>query len=625
MRELLILSVSASALVLLPATSPPVVAQGVLGQGITAQDGTSDADSLAVLSELRQEQARFERFRESRIPVTTRPGGGGCDARMGRICVWFGGEDEANFPPEPPETSMARAELIGALAEGAGRFRDPWIAGQLVHYLAEAGRLGEAESAARACDLEDSWWCSALLGYALHLQERFPEAEEAFRRAQDALPPEERESWASPGVLVTGGAWRELDRLDPEERGRRFDRFWRLSDPLFLVDGNDRWTEHMTRLVEVRNRENAENPHGLEWGDDMAESLIRYGRIVGYSRVRPPPSTSGGLGGLARDTRQMIGHHHPGSRGYIFPEEYLEAPADVPPESWITAPRAARAWYAPAYAPDLRALETQVASFRRGGGMLVVGAYRPAPPDLDHLASLPAAPDAPRDPFAPPPEETRPTPFDEIVTLRGPVLAGLFLVPEDGGETVSVESEEPTGVLTLRAPAGRWIGSLELLEPQGARAWRARQGITQVPLIPGLIAISDLLILRPDATYPESVEEAIEEARPGIRVGQGERFTVAWEVYGLDVQDELRVTFGFTRGRPGFLARVGEFLGVIEPDRPLEIAFEDRGPDEEEILFRALELEFPHLDPGEYTLHLRIDLPGREPVFSSRPIIVMPS
>ena len=62
----------------------------------------------------------------------------------------------------------------------------------------------------------------------------------------------------------------------------------------------------------------------------------------------------------------MVGHHHPKSRGYLFPEDFLESPSDIPAESWITAPREARTWYAPPYAPEMRGLETQVGRFRRG-------------------------------------------------------------------------------------------------------------------------------------------------------------------------------------------------------------------------------------------------------------------
>jgi hypothetical protein len=95
-----------------------------------------------------------------------------------------------------------------------------------------------------------------------------------------------------------------------------------------------------------------------------------------------------------------------------------------------------------------------------------------------------------------------------------------------------------------------------------------------------------------------------------------------WEVYGLRVQEPVRVTLGFTRGRPGFLARVGEFLGVIEPDRPVEVIFDEAGPDAIQTVFRAIQIELPELDAGEYTLHVRLEIAGRVPVTTSRPIVV---
>jgi hypothetical protein len=84
----------------------------------------------------------------------------------------------------------------------------------------------------------------------------------------------------------------------------------------------------------------------------------------------------------------------------------------------------------------------------------------------------------------------------------------------------------------------------------------------------------------------------------------------------------VRVTLGFTRGGPGFLTRVGEFLGVLEPKRPVEVTFEDRGPDRVQTVFRSIEFQLPELEAGEYTLHLKLEPAGREPVVTSRPIIV---
>lgn len=595
----------------------------------SASDSIDPApDSTDPVEDVRERQAAFESFRRSRIPVRADFSGGACDERIGRICIWFGGEGETSFPPEPPETETARDELIVELASALDAVKDPWIAGQLVHYMVEAGYMEQAEQVARDCGLAEVWWCRALLGYVLHVDGRFVEAEGAFREAVSSVPPEEADRWRTPRFVLTQDQEARLREMDPEERDRVAGRFWRFSDPLFMVEGNDRLTEHYARLVVARNREAAVNPYEMIWGEDLEESLVRYGRQIGWSRVTGYPV---GLAAAA-DPRRIVGHHDPMSRGYLFPETFLEAPADIPPESWITAPRAARAWYAPPYAPDFRGLDTQVARFRRGEEMLVVAAYRPTPPERDPFAGAadPPAPES-RNPFArssgfgepDPPPDPEPEAEGEI-QLEGPLRAAFFLMPEAGGEAASVEGEEQEGVLSLRAPAGRYVGSMEVLETETERAWRARQGVNQQPMVRGLVALSDLLILREDAPLPADLDEAIPLARPGIRVRSDERFTVAWEVYGLGVNQEVQVTLGFTTGRPGFLARVGEFLGIIEPEQPVEVTFSDAGGDEVQTLFRAVALELPDLAPGEYTLHLRLDLPGREPSISSRPIIVTP-
>ncbi len=234
--------------------------------------------------------------------------------------------------------------------------------------------------------------------------------------------------------------------------------------------------------------------------------------------------------------------------------------------------------------------------------MLVVGAYRPTVPEGDDgsVVSAWSAADGP----------------------EGPAYAALFLIPEDGEDPVFVRGSEPEGVLTIQAWPSRYVSGLEVVDLEGQKAWRARQGVVQLPLTPGLVDVSDLMILKEGAPLPTSLEEAIPDIRPGVRLRRGERFPVLWEVYGLRIQEPVRVTVGFSRGRPGFLQRVGEFLGVIEPDQPVDVTFDDTGPDRVQSVFRALELELPDLDPGEYTLHLRFELSGRTPVVTSRPIVV---
>jgi hypothetical protein len=571
---------------------------------VAAQDvSASSADAARLLEEARDRQEEFERYRASRIPVTRERSQPQCDERIGRICIWFGGEGEASYPREAPEVGEARVELISFLSGTAERVPGRWVIGQLVYYLIENRDVDGATRVAAECGIPEVWWCAALRGYILHLTTDYVESEAAFREALASMPPDERERWKSPRFILTGDGEKLFERMAPAQRDRRWELFWRLSDPLFLIEGNDRLTDHFARMVEAVNWRDAANPMGLPWGEDMEATLIRYGRNTGYSRTFDPVGTFNGQG----DTRRVQGHHHPKSRGYLFPEMFLESPSDVPPESWITAPREARTWYAPRYSPDMRALETQVGRFRRGAEMLVVGAYRPVPPEADSVEAQ--APEA---------DMQRSGGFG----IQGQPHAALFLIPEDGSEPNFVRGTEPEGVLTIYSPPGRYVSGLEVVDLQGRQAWRARQGVAQLPLAPGLLDVSDLLILKEGTPVPASLEEAIPHVRPGVRIRRGEPFPVVWEAYGLRVDEPVRITLGFTRGRPGFLTRVGEFLGVLEPDRPVEVVFEDPGPESVQTVFRSIELQLPDLDPGEYTLHLRLELDGREPVVTSRPIIV---
>lgn len=571
----------------------------VLGQ---ADDVSfADGDTVQILERIRELQADFERYREAHTPI--RRGGpreGRCDEQIGRICIWFGGEDEEDFPAELREVTEARRELLRRLSDAYEAAPHRWTLGQLVHYLVEDDAMTAAERLATECDIDEAWWCSALLGYVYHVRTEYVDAEDAFREALRTMPDAVLGEWTSMRYVLSSDGREELDDLPPAERTARWELFWRLSDPLFLFEGNDRFTDHLARWVVVMNRREAAHPMGMEWDEDLEETLIRYGRNTGYSRDHDPERTL--MRGDLRDTRRMIGHHHPESRGYLFPERFLESPSDTPPESWITAPREARTWHAPLYAPEIRGLETQVGRFRREDAMLVVGAYRPTV-EMERGG------------------EVEPV-WGPEGSAGEPPHAALFLIPEDGGPFTNVLGRDPEGVLTIRAAPGRYVSSLEVVDLQERRAWRARQGVVQDPLSPGMVSVSDVMILREGAPLPDTFEEAVPHVRPGIRVSARERFGVFWEVYGLRIQESVRVTVGFSEGRPGFLERVGDFLGIIEPDEPIEITFDDVGPDRVQEVFRSVELELPDLDPGEYTLHLSLELAGRTPVVTSRPIVV---
>lgn len=624
-RPLAALGRIATAAVAVALVVTPAPAQEV---GARDRAPVDEKTARRVLEEAQKRQVEFEQYREDHTPIARNvSSGGSCDEQIGRICIWFGGADEDQFPGELREVGQARVELIRSLRDALEVAPHRWILGQLVHYLVENGNVDEAERVASECGIEEDWWCMALLGYALHKKTEYIEAEAFFRDALRAMPEDERAEWSSMRYVLTDDARDQLDDLPPSEREAAWELYWRLSDPLFLFEGNDRFTDHFSRWVLAKNQRRAAQPLGLkmlakdqvhrpgtEWDEDLEETLIRYGMNIGYSRTHQPAAAMGLSGGFGRrrggfgggemqDTRRMIGHHHPKSRGYLFPEQFLESPADVPPESWITAPREARTWHAPLYAPEINGLETQVGRFRRDDAMLVVGAYRPTERIGDGSGRVESV-------------------WASEADVSEPPYSSLFLLPEGGGPMINVRERDSEGVLTIEARPGRYVSSLEVVDLPNRRAWRARQGIVQEPLTPGLVAVSDLMILKEGTPLPDSFEEALPNVRPGVRLRTGERFPVFWEVYGLRLREPVRVTVGFSEGRPGFLERVGDFLGVIEPEQPVEITFDDVGPDEVQAVFRSVELELPDLEPGDYTLHLRLELPGRTPVLASRPIIV---
>jgi hypothetical protein len=186
-----------------------------------------------------------------------------------------------------------------------------------------------------------------------------------------------------------------------------------------------------------------------------------------------------------------------------------------------------------------------------------------------------------------------------------------------------VRGERERDVLTLYGPNGAWIVGAEVLEPAARRAWRARGGVDQRPLVEGNPAVSDLLVLEVGDRPPDTFEAALPRARADLTLRVGEPFGLAWEAYGLRVGQTASVAIGFSEGRPSLLRRAGEFLRLVQPEQPVVLSWEDAGPDRLGTVFRAVHLTLPQLDPGEYTIHLEITLPGREPIVASRTVRIV--
>ncbi len=590
-------------------------------------------DSAGAVEQAREAQEQLEQFRESRIPPELRSGGGRCDEMIGRMCFRFE-RDDTPIQPEPLDLEMARRDLLETLVRVHRSIPgDGWVLGQLVFYLGESGRWTNALEFAEGC-VATPWWCAALRGYALHELGRTGESAAAFAEALRGMSPEEAARWASLEFLLDPSGTDAANGLSDAELARARDYLWLLADPLYLVPDNDRLTAHYARRVVVLIREEAANAFGLEWEADLEQLVIRYGPEVGWERGKGPPTGGGSLA----DTRHIIGRHHPKSAQFVPPEGLFVRPAEIPADTWEIEKDRPRTGYAAPYALDVDALDAQVARFRRGDSLLVVSSYapkqmRPVTRVAERRAGRSGRAGATRtDPFGNPVNDAPPsedpfgfgTPSREGAEDDGDALqSALFLVTPAGRTAAKIDGSANREILTAQVPNGDYVVSMEVWDPAQKKAWRARHGVSQPTIPPDLAAVSDLLVTEGEGELPESWEEAVPRTLPGVRVVPGDRVHLAWEVYGLELGERASVTMGLTQGKPNLLRRVGQFLRILEPEVPVVVSFEDAGADALGTIFRSVRLDFPEeLEPGEYTLHVEIELPGRSAMVISRRVLV---
>ena len=660
-------------------------AQALTGQFVAP----SASDSLEFLEEARDVQARYERYREQRTPPELADVTARCDEIVGRYCFRFPDHidvDDWVAPEQPVELELARTRVLEDLADLGGKIPgDFWILGQRVYYLTDLGAWTNAANLARRCGGRTHWWCTALGAYVNHKRGLWIVADEAFAQAIAQMPPDTAARWRAPEHLLEDSAWKIYE--DAADKEALEERLWTLSDPLYLVEGNDRKTEQYARQVLVRIRAGAVNGTGLDWEDDLEEITLRWGAPEAWSRERDLPT-----GDTLVDSRRMVSHRR--GQDFLPPGEVFEDPSGVAAGEWTLGDRKRMElrgsgslvdplstagsllealtqagnpansgrgvidltnvldigaiisdgivrpgpWtgYTAPYATEFNVLETQVARFRRGDSLLVAGAFAPGPEVRKGLGAAPRSPDV-TDLRAARNEsrsdiQRRTNPFGAVLEVPVPFIAevpeeiqsGLFLIDSESGEWHQVRGEGPKGAFQLQAPNGHYIVGLEAFSSYAKKAWRDRHGLWQDPLAPGLAAISDLLILEGGGEIPTSLDEALPTALPAVRIPAGDAFKVAWELYGLRVGESARVQIGVNRGRVGLGRQLGEFLGFVEPNEPVVMTYEDTGPDVLGTVFRAVELDLSDLEPGDYTLTVEIGLAGREPMTVARPLSIVP-
>ena len=589
-------SVRLSSLVLTLLTAVPTAAAAQIADA-ELDTATVVADSSDLRSLARSAQSRFERLRYRHLPVTLSFVGGECDERVGRFCTWYG-EGEWYPEPEAEEIVLLRRLLLAELDSIQSHLPgDAWVLGQRVWYRAEGGDWAGARRTAQACGDVEPWWCSALLGFSLHGEGRYPEAEEAFAEALAAMGPGRREEWRFPERALAPsarGVVRDAFEASPDSGQSALDRLWRMADPLFLAPGNDRLTAHYARWTVSEIRDEARNPFRIRWGGDLEELTVRHGWELGWERSR---------GRVSVEQDNVVGHKHPEGRDYLPDGDALRSPALAAPEALEANRDRPRSLYAPTYAPVLLPMEAQIALFPRPIGAVVVATqYLPADTTFHsgHDHALPWM-----------------EPGDQAGMAD---RIGLFLDPLDGraGERI-VREGTGEGALHATLPEGGYLLSSESWSPNRRRAGRDRRGIVAREAIPDVAALSDILMLAPMVVEPETLEDAVVAALPRTSLRPGQPLAIAWEVAGLGFRYEtLSFELSVYRAEVGFFRRIGEALRISDRDRPLGLSWEEPSPLEPRTMFRYVDLELPVIDPGTYEIRLTLRIPERSDVTTVR-------
>jgi hypothetical protein len=532
----------------------------------SARDAKLRPDSAAISQRARDLQVTFERRRRQMLPRFYIGTAEHCLV-VGRFCEWHPNLTDYVIPDEGKNIIRARAELLRELEKAAIELPgDNWIMGQRIRYLTE-GHDPSAVGVARSCRAS-RWWCDALLGLALHVGGNYAGSDSAYTMALDEMPSQMRCHWLNLSPLLDDDIRDTYRKMSCGQREAADARIWWVADPLFMVPGNERRTEHFSRVLHTALQTDAANTYGSKWGGDLAELILRFGWAEKWTQepsqsmyYQSPPSITG----------------HEREPGYHFfltqqPPDSLALIVDSVFDIYQFPPREQ---YAPVYTRAFVRLDAQVARFRRGDSTRVVASY-----DVS---------------------------TDTIFGKRK--FAAALIAMGDPGTTPSstLLPESPTkNVLTVSTPWKEQLIGVELLAKDSAGAARWRSGFAEIPLDSATISVSDLLFVDGAPSLPGDLNEAIPRAHGGTTFSHDRKIGLFWELYGKTPLDSaLPISLTITPVDVSLLKRAFRALRIAPRFSPLSIRWQENGA-AGVLSARSVLLDLSLVPPGKYAVKLEV-------------------
>ena len=525
-------------------------------------------DSQHIVRSAREAQAEFESIRRHNLPTQFGGGGYDCDEHIGRFCFWYddGAASPGSPPPEPERIGRARDRLLARLDTAAAAAPgDDWIAGQRVRYLLQSGRTAAALAAAQACGAAP-WWCGALVGLAQHVAGNYAAADSAYRTALRDMPRVERCRWTDVSLLLDGELARRYRQLSCDERGAFEERLWWLAQPLYSLPGNDRRTEHLARATMARIEQDARSPFAMFWGDDMRETLLRYGWPA-YWTQQPPRSIG--------SVEPLVTSHEPEPAFHFLADaRAFDDPASSQGENWTPVAHRPRERYAPAYATAFAPLVHQVALFRRGDSCLVVAAYD----------------------------------VSEDTLFAGTARDVALVLARDERSVPVIERRPDAGasdVIVAKVDGGPQLLSLELVAAARRHVARARYGVRPHDALAGF-SVSDILLFDPPDTLPTELAAVLPYVRGSTVVRGSARVGLFWEVAGLDSAEATTTVVTVLPVGTGWLRRAAQSLHIAGRRASVRLEWQELPQLRGAVAGRPLAVDLSGLSPGRYRIEIAV-------------------
>lgn len=136
------------------------------------------------------------------------------------------------------------------------------------------------------------------LGLLYYKTSRLKESHSEYKKALDLMDQNEQMDFTFNSVkLFLESSFEEVFKNYNDEELKEFiNVYWKVSDPLYLTEYNERLLEHYSRVAYANLNFSLPSMGIVGWKSNMGETILRYGEPQNRMRIRPQIGVNGAVG-----------------------------------------------------------------------------------------------------------------------------------------------------------------------------------------------------------------------------------------------------------------------------------------------------------------------------------------